>query len=395
MTILTRDQHLFGPGPKRILALDGGGVRGLISLGILSAIEKLLAERSGRGDQFRLADYFDLIAGTSTGSIIATALALGMTVERVKAMYDKMCPILFPRTEVKGVLKFRRDARKLDAVLSEQIGERTLASGDVRTGLMVCAKRIDTDSAWVLTNNPRGKFWDATDGSYTPNKDYPLKTIVRASAAAPTFFEPVVMTITEKTPRGFPEQPGAFVDGAISGHNSPALQALMTALLPSYKFNWKRGQDNLLLISVGTGMRRNRFTVDEFVRKAPADQAVEALKGLINATVKHNLALLQALSEPNRPWPIDAEIEGLEGELLTSEPLMRFQRYDTSLERGPVIEALGLATQKQAKQTEVLRGLESMDNGSADNAGHCYALGVVAGRSVSAADFPSAFDPPS
>lgn len=392
MAVLTLHEHLFGPGPKRILSLDGGGIRGVISLGILKSIESYLAQRSGRGNTFRLSDYFDLIAGTSTGSMIAGALALGMTVDEVKAFYDKMGPILFPKTDVKGVLKFKRDGAKLDGVLSEVFGSRTFESQDFRTGLMVCLKRIDTDSNWCLTNNPRSKFWETTDGSYTPNKDYPVKAIIRASAAAPTFFEPVTMQITEKSPSGFPEQPGAFVDGAITGYNSPALQALMVALLPSYRFGWRSGPENLLLISVGTGMRRNRFTVAEFVRKTPAEQAIVALSGLINATVMNNLALLQALSEPNRPWPINAEIGGLDKEFLADKPLLAFQRFDASLEDADVVAALGLEGQKQAKRTNIVRALASMDNGSKENISHCYALGRVAGRSVAEADFPAHFN---
>jgi patatin-like phospholipase/acyl hydrolase len=71
--ILTRDQHFLSDGkPKRILALDGGGLRGILSLGILEKIEGLLRERHGAGNDFRLCHYFDLIAGTSTGAIIAS-----------------------------------------------------------------------------------------------------------------------------------------------------------------------------------------------------------------------------------------------------------------------------------------------------------------------------------
>ncbi|MBI3439668.1 MAG: patatin-like phospholipase family protein, partial [Proteobacteria bacterium] len=60
------------PGPKRILALDGGGARGLLTLGVLQKLEDELGRRSGKPGTFRLAHYFDLIGGTSTGSIIAT-----------------------------------------------------------------------------------------------------------------------------------------------------------------------------------------------------------------------------------------------------------------------------------------------------------------------------------
>ena len=78
--------RLREPGPKRLLALDGGGIRGLVTVGYLARIEALLRERHGRNDLV-LADYFDLIGGTSTGSIIATGLALGWEVARIRELY--------------------------------------------------------------------------------------------------------------------------------------------------------------------------------------------------------------------------------------------------------------------------------------------------------------------
>ena len=81
--ILTRDEHFNALGPKRILALDGGGLRGILTLGILRHVERVLDERHGGDASFRLCHYFDLIAGTSTGAIIAAALALEMSVEEV------------------------------------------------------------------------------------------------------------------------------------------------------------------------------------------------------------------------------------------------------------------------------------------------------------------------
>ena len=60
-------------GPKKLLAIDGGGIRGVFALEILQKIEDMLKSKSGRAD-FRLADYFDYIAGTSTGGIIAAGL---------------------------------------------------------------------------------------------------------------------------------------------------------------------------------------------------------------------------------------------------------------------------------------------------------------------------------
>lgn len=62
------------PPPKRLLALDGGGLMGLISLGILQEIEDQLRDAHGGHEVFLLCNYFDYIAGTSTGAIIAAGL---------------------------------------------------------------------------------------------------------------------------------------------------------------------------------------------------------------------------------------------------------------------------------------------------------------------------------
>src|SRR5918997_1715332 len=75
--------------PYKLLALDGGGIRGLITLEILAEIERTLQRELGRDDTFVLADYFDYIAGTSTGTIIATCLSLGWRVETLQALYEE------------------------------------------------------------------------------------------------------------------------------------------------------------------------------------------------------------------------------------------------------------------------------------------------------------------
>src|SRR5882724_11140708 len=110
-----RDRHLFGKGPKRMLALDGGGVRGAITVAFLERIEKLLveeaerkrlaAERDGRQASdplgakggIVLGDWFDLVGGTSTGAVIAGALALGKTTEQIKDFYLRLAPRVFKR----------------------------------------------------------------------------------------------------------------------------------------------------------------------------------------------------------------------------------------------------------------------------------------------------------
>jgi len=87
----------WAPGPKKLLALDGGGIRGVLSLGILEQVESKLRHWAGRPDLV-LADYFDYfdyIGGTSTGAIIASGLALGMPVAEVLELYRTMSSAVF------------------------------------------------------------------------------------------------------------------------------------------------------------------------------------------------------------------------------------------------------------------------------------------------------------
>src|SRR5262249_47553857 len=85
--------RLTAPGPKRILSLDGGGIRGCSTLGFLERIEEIVVSRLGAGKT--LSDYFDLIGGTSTGAIIASLLALGHSVKDVTEAYLKLGPDVF------------------------------------------------------------------------------------------------------------------------------------------------------------------------------------------------------------------------------------------------------------------------------------------------------------
>src|SRR3970040_157027 len=97
MTVPPLEARLTAPGPKRMLALDGGGIRGILTLEYLARIEALLRERSRKPDTFCLADYFDLIGGTSTGSIIAAGLALGFRVSRLQGLYKTLAATIFEK----------------------------------------------------------------------------------------------------------------------------------------------------------------------------------------------------------------------------------------------------------------------------------------------------------
>ena len=154
-----RDRHLFCPGPKRILALDGGGVRGAITVAFLEQIETVLAERLGKPVQ--LADWFDLIGGTSTGAVIAGALSLGYTTADIRHFYLELAPKVFKLSLWRLFrLKPKFDAEALRKEIEYVVGNRTLDTADLNTGFCLISKRLDTGSPWIIANNPRGMYWN-------------------------------------------------------------------------------------------------------------------------------------------------------------------------------------------------------------------------------------------
>jgi patatin-like phospholipase/acyl hydrolase len=208
----TRDEHLFGPGPKRILALDGGGIRGALTLEYLGKIEEELGKRTGRGTEFRLSDYFDLIGGTSTGSIIAAGLALGFPVAKLQKLYRDLATAVFQKPFWRfGAIVSKFPRAPLVEALKQQFGDVTLGSDQLRTGLMVMTKRLDTGSPWPIHNNPKGRYFGARpNSSALPNKDFLLRDVVRASTAAPHYFEPERISVSTA---GGEYVDGAFIDG--------------------------------------------------------------------------------------------------------------------------------------------------------------------------------------
>ena len=89
-------ERIERPGQKKLLVIDGGGIRGVLALGMLKKIEGTLKMQSGR-DAFRLADYFDYIGGTSTGAIIATGLSIGMSIDQILQFYTDSGAHMFAR----------------------------------------------------------------------------------------------------------------------------------------------------------------------------------------------------------------------------------------------------------------------------------------------------------
>ncbi len=379
----TCDEHFSSSNaPKRILALDGGGLRGILTLGILKSIEGELGARHGDDPAFRLCHYFDLIAGTSTGAIIAAALAIGMSVDEITEEYRELGSRVFTRSLLRqGLLRAKYDESRLIEELKTVYGaDTTLGSEKLLTGLLVVIKRLDTASPWPVSNNPNGKYFRSRPGGTIGNGDYKLWQAVRASTAAPDYFDPERITIAQ-----LPNHPpvyGDFVDGGVSPFNNPALQAFMYATAQGYRINWPTGEDKILLVSIGTGV------ADPTVRRSEiaAAHAFRALLSLMDDCASLQEAMLQWMSRSPTARRIDSELGVLDGDLLGGAPLLSYARYNANLDASSIATLLG-----SDAATIPVENLSAMD--APENMEALHRIGIAVGeRDVRSTHFSKTFD---
>jgi patatin-like phospholipase/acyl hydrolase len=205
----------------KVLAIDGGGIRGLIPALVLEEIE----HRTGRP----AAELFDLVAGTSTGAIITCALTRPqpMPAARIAEIYEKDGPEIFDRSSLQtiqsvgGLIDERYDARGLVTTLRRHLGDTRVA--DATTAILLTTYDLESRAAVVLGNEDAIAMVDAA----------------HASSAAPTYFEPV--RVGERT----------LIDGGVYATN-PAMLAYARA----------RG-DVEVLASLGTGEHTRPLHFDE------------------------------------------------------------------------------------------------------------------------------------
>ncbi len=218
---------------QRILTLDGGGVRGLVSAIWLEALQARL-QAAGKG---ALHEHFDLIAGSSTGALIAMALGIGMPAREITQLYEHFGDDVFPgaaerlwsrltRSFTQGLSAPRYSPKGLERVLKRVFGERTLG------GISPRAMAIAYDT---ITRTPL--FFK----SYKPqHADIPLWEVCRAATAAPTYF-PAHLTTVERRRR-------ALIDGGVVANNPTAC-----AIAEAVRLNNDASLKGIVLLSVGTG----------------------------------------------------------------------------------------------------------------------------------------------
>lgn len=235
--------------PRKILSLDGGGIRGILTLEILLEIQNQLKAQLKKDNSFRLSDFFDYIGGTSTGAIIAAGLSIGMSAEQLMKFYEEKGEAMFDKAFLLKRVKYFYNDGPLLKELKKTFGhgDIDLETGVFKTLLLVVTMNRSTDSPWPISNNPDAKYNDPARPDC--NLRIPLYQLVRASTAAPAYFRPETLQWDPSDP----DKTFVFVDGGVTPYNNPAFLLYRMATQEPFGLKWPTGEKQLLIVSVGTG----------------------------------------------------------------------------------------------------------------------------------------------
>ena len=228
----------------KVLSIDGGGIRGIIPAMILAQIEQITKKP--------VSSLFDLVAGTSTGGILALGLVKpgndnqpAFSAQNMLDMYENEGPKIFSRdvfhriTSLGNITDEKYPSKGIESVLEKYFGESRLK--DVLTSTLITSYEIERRISW---------FFKSSKAKLDPNSDFLLKDVARSTSAAPTYFEANRVDVPTEA------QYYAFIDGGVYANN-PAMCAYVEA---KNKFP---DADKIVVVSLGTGMRSQRIPLDK------------------------------------------------------------------------------------------------------------------------------------
>ena len=219
-------------GEFSILAVDGGGTRGIYAAQILARAEETLGRR--------VKDIFDLLAGTSTGSIIAGAAAVGIPMREVAGLFEKESPLIFGKarflSRVSMFFRSKYSRGSLEKVLQEYLPQTILR--EVSTPLMITSADIATGGVHVF----KSRYLQDLGEPYERDGNVLLRDAILASCAAPTYFDPKAVG------------PYLLADGGLWANN-PSIIALTEAVS-----KFRKGVEDVRILSIGTGHTTTMYT---------------------------------------------------------------------------------------------------------------------------------------
>ncbi len=342
----------------RMLALDGGGIRGVMTLEILGELERLLRKATGNAT-LRLCDWFDYVGGTSTGAIIAASIARGMEVKEIMDFYLTAGPAMFHKQFLLKQAWSIYDSAPLKEKLQGIFGAKTdLRPENLRCLFLAVTRNINTDSPWPISSNPLAMYNELTRQDC--NLRVPLWQLVRASTAAPVYFPREIIQWDPASPT----KTFAFMDGGTTPYNNPSFLLYRMATEPGYRLAWPKGEKNLLLVSVGTGgtpaLDPNASTSGDPLAPVSLVQLVGAL--MSEAQIEQDICC-RTVGRCTFGAPIDREL----GDLVPREPLEHdlgraflYARYNTEL-TADGLKALGLS-KLDPKRVQSLDSVDAIDD---------------------------------
>jgi patatin-like phospholipase/acyl hydrolase len=247
----------------KILCIDGGGVRGIYPAYILKRVEESF--------RIRLHEIFDMVVGTSTGSIIASAIAVDYPLKDVVSIFEEKSRDIFKKTRFSlgGAIASKYDRKELEDILRLALGNRTLS--ETKTRLVITATDIVNGNTHVFKSNYLPEFIRDTN--------IQIADAVLASCAAPTFFDPKTVG----------EARYMLADGGL-WVNNPSMVALTEAI---GKLRLDKSQVKIL--SVGTGSKQVSYEIGGIEKKNWG-----ALLGWEGRKLLNMILQLQSVSDMNK-----------------------------------------------------------------------------------------------
>lgn len=258
----------------KILSLDGGGIRGVMSVRIIQEIEQQIQKLKGQS----LHEYFDLIAGTSTGALTTAALAIGMNTNQILNIYkyetqeifpyqSRLCPERLPLIAKYGISAPKFSNQGLINVIKKYFIKNKVPikiKDVVKPYILIVAYNMSTEEPtfFVNKNYSQDSFWYS---------DIPLWEICVSSASAPTYFPPY-----ELKNKG---ESYAYVDGGVAANN-PTLAAVSHAIKLGHKL------EEISVISIGTGKNTKTYKFEDIVDWGLIEWAIPLFSVILNAQAR-------------------------------------------------------------------------------------------------------------
>ena len=232
-------KRLGAEGNRVILSLDGGGIRGILTLQLLKHLEQIAG--------VPCYELFDMVAGTSTGAIIAGLIATGRSAHEIESLYDSFVTRVFTRRSLTAnrlVFPPAYSKRAFVAEMKSVLGDISVKEACERTGidLMITAKDVASgEETFFSYFRPTASRPNREPFTY---EDVLLRATMEATMSAPTYFYPLER----------------FVDGGVTAYNNPSAAALIEALNYSYG---RYDPTKITVLSFGTGIHQQFVELDK------------------------------------------------------------------------------------------------------------------------------------